>query len=100
MRPWEYKRQGPASWEWALGAKEGLDLEPEPGRWRRLRKGWPKPCFPEVNQMGKWMVEGTYVVQAHSRYSINARRDFPGGPVAKTPSCQCRGVGFDPWSGN
>ena len=27
-------------------------------------------------------------------------RDFAGGPVAKTPSSQCRGPGFDPWSGN
>ena len=23
-------------------------------------------------------------------------RDFPGGPVGKTPSSQCRGPGFDP----
>ena len=27
-------------------------------------------------------------------------RDFPGGPVAKPPSSQCREPGFDPWSGN
>jgi len=27
-------------------------------------------------------------------------RDIPGGPVAKTPSSQHRGLGFDPWSGN
>ena len=27
-------------------------------------------------------------------------RDFPGGPVAKTLYSQCRGSGFDPWSGN
>ena len=27
-------------------------------------------------------------------------RDFPDGPVAKTLSSQCRGPGFDPWSGN
>ena len=27
-------------------------------------------------------------------------RDFPGGPVAKTLSSQCRWLGFDPWSGN
>ena len=27
-------------------------------------------------------------------------RDFPGGPVAKTVHFQCRGPGFDPWSGN
>ena len=26
--------------------------------------------------------------------------DFSGGPVAKTPSSQCRGLGFSPWLGN
>ena len=26
--------------------------------------------------------------------------DFPGGPVAKTPCSQFRGLRFDPWSGN
>ena len=26
-------------------------------------------------------------------------RDFPGGPVAETICSQCRGPGFDPWSG-
>jgi len=30
----------------------------------------------------------------------NDHRDFPGGPVAKNLSSQCRGPGFDPWSGN
>ena len=25
--------------------------------------------------------------------------DLLGGPVAKTPHFQCRGPGFDPWSG-
>ena len=28
------------------------------------------------------------------------RKDFPDGPVVKTPSFQCRGCGFKPWSGN
>ena len=27
-------------------------------------------------------------------------RDFPGGPVGKAPLSQCRGPGFNPWSGN
>ena len=27
-------------------------------------------------------------------------RDFPAGTVVKTPCSQCRGPGFDPWSGN
>ena len=31
---------------------------------------------------------------------INILQDFPGCPVAKTPRSQCRGPGFDPWSGN
>ena len=25
------------------------------------------------------------------------KRDFLGGPVVKTLSSQCRGLGFDPW---
>ena len=25
--------------------------------------------------------------------------DFPGGSVVKNPACQCRGHGFDHWSG-
>ncbi|XDB53234.1 hypothetical protein AB1E18_006757 [Capra hircus] len=28
------------------------------------------------------------------------QRDFSGGPVAETPSSQCRVPGFDPWMGN
>ena len=27
-------------------------------------------------------------------------RDFPAGPVARTPHSQWRGPGIDPWSGN
>ena len=27
-------------------------------------------------------------------------RDFPAGPVAKTPHSQCRGSRFSPWLGN
>ena len=27
-------------------------------------------------------------------------QDLPGGPVAKTQRSQCRGPGFNPWSGN
>ena len=27
-------------------------------------------------------------------------REFPGGPVVRTPRFHCRGPGLDPWSGN
>ena len=31
---------------------------------------------------------------------IMGLKGFPGGPVVKTLSFQCRGHGFDPWLGN
>lgn len=30
---------------------------------------------------------------------VRVGKDFPGGPVAKTLRSQCRGPGFNPWSG-
>ena len=36
----------------------------------------------------------------HNAWHKSVFRDVPGGPVAKTPSSQCRGPMFDPWSGN
>ena len=35
--------------------------------------------------------------QHHKRRMSGA---FPRGPVAETPSSQCRGPGFNPWLGN
>ena len=34
------------------------------------------------------------------RRTLKCCWDFSGGPVTKTPSSQCRGPGFNPWSGN
>ena len=34
------------------------------------------------------------------RSSRMKSQDSPGGPVAKTPCCACRGPGFDPWLWN
>ena len=39
-------------------------------------------------------------VQMVKRHMKRCSRDFPGGPVAKTPSSQCRGPGFYPSLGN
>ena len=36
----------------------------------------------------------------HSIVKSQEERDFPGGAVDKTPHSQCRGPGFNPWSGN
>ena len=37
--------------------------------------------------------------RSKSGIKINILKDFPGGPVAKTLCSQCRGTGFQPWSG-
>ena len=37
--------------------------------------------------------------QREKRVEKNGTEDFPCGPVVKTPRSQCRGHGFDPWSG-
>ena len=37
--------------------------------------------------------------KADTELQEGLERDFPGGPVAKTLSSQCRGPRFDPWSG-
>ena len=42
------------------------------------------------------------IEQALSQHACNEikKRDFPGCLVTKTLCSQCRGPGFDPWSGN
>ena len=42
------------------------------------------------------------MVKADTSYmlKISQERDFPHGPLARTPCSQCRGLGFNPWSGN
>ena len=41
-----------------------------------------------------------YVYLCQKRVILKWSRDFPGGPVAKTPRSQHRAPGFDPWPGN
>ena len=41
-----------------------------------------------------------YMIKVVFKIGGNRGRDFPGGPVAKTLSSQCRGPGFNPWSVN
>ena len=47
--------------------------------------------------LGKFLIfrkKNTYLMFKKKR-----SRDFPGGPVVKTPLFHCRGHGFDPWLG-
>ena len=38
--------------------------------------------------------------KVHWKGKQGVERDFPGGPMAKTPGSQCMGPGFNPWSEN
>ena len=41
-----------------------------------------------------------FVVMINGEIISGHNQDFPGGPAVKTLCSQCRGPGFDPWSGN
>ena len=42
----------------------------------------------------------TYSANAKDNINISHVWDFPGSPVVKTPSFQCKGCEFSPWLGN
>ena len=52
----------------------------------------------DVSQWPFTLTSGFQKLQAPIRYRESW--DFPGGPMAKIPCSQCRGPGFNPWSGN
>ena len=60
------------------------------GDWRRENMSRPPSRVSGV---------GTLIIRTVLIKTI-CYRDFPGGPVVKTPSFHCRGHRFDPWPGN
>ena len=68
-----------------LSLEGGQSLPPK-GVVRAFMTEWP-------GQRGNRDIPEKHSKDTHSR-------DFPGGPVAKTPHSQCREPGFEPWSGN
>ena len=48
--------------------------------------------------IGLFVIKCVKVLLQYKRNTCD--KDFPGGPVAKTPCSQCRGPGFEPCSGN
>ena len=67
------------------------------------RLNWAKPVF-----LGNlpWLKHLLFVLLHHPTqtfviaFTFTVFRDFPGGLEAKTPHSQCRGPGFNPWSGS
>ena len=55
-------------------------------------------CY--LNKSRPLIIPGTPPLIIFLLYKNSCTWDFPGGPVVKTPYSQCRGPGFDPWSGN
>ena len=55
----------------------------------------------EVIHLGNQPSDTRPVVGFSCQPTLRRRwKDFPGGPVAKTPHSQCSRPWFDPWSGN
>ena len=66
-------------------------------------------CFSVKCSHRAWRMAGVLSRGVHSRLKASAatnspnvrlHRDFPSGPVVKTPCSLCRGPGFNPWSGS
>ena len=76
-------------------------------------------CVPErkVQALSSWQEFGLWNRERRERMGVRSRiqnslesvieilrtknhRDFPGGPVVTTPRFHCRGLRFNPWSGN
>ena len=53
--------------------------------------------FKTLRKLGR---EGNFLKLVKNIYKNPTTGDFPGGPVVKTQHSQCRGPGFNPWSGN
>ena len=87
--------QGPQRQEGSLAAHHPSARELEEFTERR---GARAPCLPSINiiKMDRIMLANHPVLpsQEHPTWY------FPGGPVVKTPSSQCRGPRLDLWSGN
>ena len=67
------------------------DLENE----NQIKHSWSELSIDRMSQQ--------FIVSSYNGYKSALKRmnrDFPGGPVVKTPLFQCRGRGFNPWSGN
>ena len=69
--------------------KSKIQVVPE--RERKMTGEREEPRQFQIGNQEMW-------TQGSEKYSKN--RDFPGGPVAKTPHSQCRGPRFKPWSGS
>jgi len=48
----------------------------------------------------EFVLTGSWTFKLVGVKTQNTVKDFPGGPLAKTPCSQCRGPRFKPWSGN
>ena len=71
--------------------------------WFQIGKGVCQGCILSSclsNLYAGYIMRNAGLDEAQAGIKIAGRGDFPGGPVAETPSSQCRGPGFDPWSGN
>ena len=84
--------------DWTSSTRENKEL--------RKPLGWTLNPGAQRRKVGRWKREGQCIQDqttsgAHRnwRHKTNIK-DFPGSQVVKTPCFQCRGRGFNPWSGS
>ena len=62
------------------------------------------PSFADIGKespfKGIWQPSLTLIRTAKGKKKCDLLENSTGGPVVKTASFHCRGLGFNPWSGN
>ena len=66
----------------------------------QLRRSCSGTMSPRLLSLCSWILSLSLSWFLPSSLEKVTIRNFPDGPVVRTPSCQCKGHGFDPWLGN
>ena len=103
-RSWTLERRGPLIEAQSIGRGSGQRHGPgiEPGvEDRPCAKCWAlSRLLKSLQQPARWSLPPHRFTDEEAGDKKRGTRNFPGGPVAKTPHSQCRGPRFHPCSGH
>ena len=87
--------------QWAVVSNHFLRRkQPQQDPGAGQRKQWRRVCKACFFLLYNLTLLHLFTQEQVCFYNLKHSRDFPGGPVVKTPHFHCRGSRFDPCSGN
>ena len=107
-KSWHGRRRMPALLSGPVDCVRGTHAPDSRGLpWHQQPSGNSRICLEQegeknVQERNRLRTLEIMLIRIHKLQTAQGKdfRDFSGSPVAKAPCPQCRGPGFDPWSGN